>query len=97
MPAHSYKRGFFLSAESYRHSFFSRMYDQAKYPRKTHVPIEPLSRQEIHYQLLHYHHSGNFWEVKNRDDVDSHAVDYYRTLTDGNPRELRQAAMAVFT
>ena len=73
------------------------MYDQAKYPRKTHVPIEPLSRQEIHYQLLHYHHSGNFWEVKNRDDVDSHAVDYYRTLTDGNPRELRQAAMAVFT
>jgi hypothetical protein len=93
---HLLERGFVLTADTFTHSFSASMYDEVRFPQYTHVEIEPLSRDAIHSQLLHYHFSGNYPEVASRLSVDSHAVDFYRTMSAGNPAEVARAAMLVF-
>lgn len=94
-PSGTFKRGFTLVADSYRNSFHTSMYEQVRSPRGTRLAVPPLDRPALHSQLLHYHYSGNFFEVQDRQDVDSHAVDYFRTISAGNPREVMRAAALV--
>ena len=94
-PAASFKRGFTLLADSYKHTFHASMYDQVRGPRGTALTVPPLDRSDIHSTLLHYHYSGNFFEVQRREDVNGAAVDYFRTIAGGNPREVMRAAALV--
>lgn len=91
----AFKRAYTLVADSYKHTFSARMYDEVRHPRGTRRMLQPLDRTALHNQLLHYHFSGNFVEVSKREDIDSHAVDYFHTMTAGNPREVLRAAGVV--
>ena len=94
----AFKRAFLLTADTSRNSMKPAPggRGKAKPPKGTRLVPEPLSREEVHYQLLHYHYTANYLELSSRADVDAHAVDYYAAISSGNPRELSRAAMLVF-
>jgi hypothetical protein len=89
-------RGMVLAATSFRSAQEQPFYAAVRVSKSQQLVVPPLSRAEVHSQLLHYSHTGKFFEIRFREDVDPHAVEYFRTMSGGNPWELQRAAMLVF-
>jgi Mitochondrial ribosomal death-associated protein 3 len=86
-------RGLVLATVTQRHGRPMRMFSVANVFRDYRLPIPEATREEIHSQLLHYHTSQRFLMVQAPGSVDAFAVEYYRTLCSGRPREIFSAAM----
>lgn len=99
---HAFKRGVFVGAASMcRNKRPSLLREtppgsSANVPMRNRSELLPLSRGAVHSQILHYAMTGRFPELPTRADVDSHAVDVYRTLSSGIPLEVRKAAITQF-
>jgi hypothetical protein len=95
-PDMAFKRGVWLAALSYSHSQDMRpLFEKAAVRGRVRVPVPPLSRQEVFSVLSHYAASGAFLMLEAVTAVDAFLVEYFRTLSSGNYRELFKAA--VFT
>jgi hypothetical protein len=87
------KRGLYLTTVSQKHKRPMRLFSVADVKQRYRIRVPEATREEIHSQLLHYHKSGNFFMVDEREAVDAFAVEYYRTLCSGRMREISQSAM----
>ena len=96
------RRGTFIGAASMaRHKRPTLLRDtppggSANVPAGNRLEVLPMSRGEVHAQLLHYAMTGRFPELPLRADIDSHSVEVFRTLSSGVPLELRSAAIMQF-
>ena len=87
------RRGLFLATVTQRHGRPMRMFAEADVRRAYRLPVPEATREEVHAQLQHYHRSQRLLMVQAPGSVDAFAVEYYRTLCSGRPREIFQAAM----
>ena len=93
-PDMALRRGVWLAALSYSHSQDMRpLFEKAAVRGRVRVPVPPLSRQEVFSVLSHYAASGAFLMLEAVAAVDAFLVEYFRTLSSGNYRELFKAAI----
>lgn len=87
------KRGIFAGTVCRKHSNKLPMFEDNNVLHRYRVRVPGLMREEIHSLLLQYLHAGSFFMLEERSDVDALAVEYYKALSAGIPRELFRAAM----
>ena len=92
-PDHALARGLVLATVTQRHAAPMRMFAVADVKRAYRLPVPEATREEVHAQLAHYQRSQRFLMVQQPDAVDAFAVEYYRTLCSGRPRDIFRAAM----
>jgi hypothetical protein len=99
---HAFRRGVFVGAASMSRNKRPTLLREtppgssANVPMRNRLQLSPLSRSEVHSQMMHYAMTGRFPELPARADVDSHAVEVFRTLSSGLPLEVRKAAITQF-
>jgi hypothetical protein len=92
-PGHAMARGLVLATVTQRHGAPMRMFAVADVKREYRLPVPEATREEVHAQLAHYQRTQKFLMVQAPDAVDAFAVEYYRTLCSGRPRDVFRAAM----
>ena len=81
-------RGMFLTSVTERAGKKLRMFEVANVKLTYRLRVPELTRQEVHSQLAHYATTGRFMMLNDLSMVDAFAVEYYRTLASGVPREV---------
>lgn len=87
------RRGMVLATVTQKHGDAMRMFNVANVRDRFRLRLPELTRQEVFSQLLHYHSSQRFLMLHERSSVDEFAVEYYRTLSSGLPRQVFNAAL----
>jgi len=100
--ARSFRRGLFVGAASLSRNKRPTLLRESpvggssNLPAENRMEVQPLSRAEVHSQLLHYTMTGRFPELPARADVSAHSVEVFRALSSGIPLEVRTAAVMQF-
>jgi hypothetical protein len=89
-----FARGTVVAATTHAHTRHPReMREDSTLPPACMLPVDRMTRREVWAQLLHYQTAARFYMLPPTKPVDAHTVEYYRTLTDANPREVFNAAL----
>jgi hypothetical protein len=90
----AFRRGLWLAAVSFTHSQdMAPLFESASVRGRVRLAVPPLSRQEVFSVLSHYAQSGGFLMLEGVQRVDPFLVEYYRTLSGGNYREIFRSAI----
>ena len=93
-PESALKRGLWLTNVSFKHSQnMNEMFNNVSVRGRLRVPVPSLSRQEIYSTLNYFVKTNSFLMLDGVKTVDPFLVEYYRMLTDGNPKDMFMAAI----
>jgi len=92
-PEHKVKKGIVLAAVTNHYTNIPSLFESIPVPKSQQIAVTPLTRTQTHGLLAYLQSTEAFMMLSSGQEVDSMAVEYYRTLCSGRPGEVVQAAM----
>lgn len=93
-PEAQLARGVIVTAISATHTEnFDKMRAASYIPPKFRTGVANMNRRELFSTLLHYASTDRFFMLPDADELDAHTTEYFRTLTNANPREVLRCAL----